>query len=203
MADLGGTLMKTSAAVLAVALALLAAPAALAQPVSARSGPDTYLELDLGAFLPQAKDLDSFDPGVALSGTFGAMFSRYVGAEASLGYYRATATLAAAPLATDVALNVMPVLVNLRVMVPFKAMEFSARAGPGIHFASLHASGGASAWDTATAFGFQAGASAAFNLSPTTLVGLDALWTFAEAKFEGVNTKLDGVIVSVKLGYRL
>jgi hypothetical protein len=95
------------------------------------------------------------------------------------------------------------VLVNLRVMVPFKAMEFSARAGPGIHFASLHASGGASAWDTATAFGFQAGASAAFNLSPTTLVGLDALWTFAEAKFEGVNTKLDGVIVSVKLGYRL
>jgi hypothetical protein len=195
--------MKTPAAALAIALALLAAPAARAQPVSARSGPDTYLELDLGAFLPQAKDLDRFDPGVALSGTFGAMFSRYVGAEASLGYYRATATLAAAPLATDVALNVMPVLVNLRLVAPFKSMELSARAGPGIHFASLHSSGGASAWDTATAFGFQVGGSAAFNLSPTMLVGLDALWTFAEATFGGIDTRIDGVIVSVKLGYRL
>jgi opacity protein-like surface antigen len=197
--------MKRSAAVLAVALALLAAPAARAQPVSARSGPDTYLELDLGAFLPQAKDLDSFDPGVAFSGTFGAMFSRYVGAEASLGYYRATSTLRLALSLPDVdtSLNVMPVLVNLRVVVPFKAMEFSARAGPGIHFASLHSSGGASAWDTATAFGFQAGGSAAFNLSPTMLVGLDALWTFAEAKFGGIDTRIDGLIVSVKLGYRL
>jgi Outer membrane protein beta-barrel domain len=197
--------MKTSAVVPAVvlAVALLAAPAARAQPVSARSGPDTYLELDLGAFLPQAKDLDQLDPGVAFSGTFGAMFTRNLGAEASLGYYRAAATLTAAPLATDVSLNVMPVLVNLRVVVPFKAMELSARAGPGIHFASIHSSGGASAWDTATAFGLQAGASAAFNLSPTMLVGLDALWTFAEAKFEGIDTRIDGVIVSVKLGYRL
>jgi len=79
----------------------------------------------------------------------------------------------------------------------------SARAGPGIHFASLHSSGGASAWDTATAFGFQVGGSAAFNLSPTMLVGLDALWTFAEATFSGIDTRIDGVIVSVKLGYRL
>lgn len=194
--------MKTPAAVLAIALALLAAPAARAQPVSARSGPDTYLELDLGAFMPTASDLDRYDPGVAVSGTFGAMFTRNVGAEASLGYYGATAP-AAVPGGAKTALNVMPVLVNLRLVAPFKAMELAARVGPGIHFASFHRAGEPGLYSAATAFGFQAGASAAFNLSPTMLVGLDALWTFAEANFGGASTRIDGVIVSVKLGYRL
>lgn len=199
--------MKTPAAILATAaaVALLAAPVARAQPVSARSGPDTYLELNLGAFLPQAKDLDALDPGVAFSGTFGAMFSRNLGAEASVGYYRAAATLKMAPPIANIdsSLNVMPVLVNVRLVAPFKPVELSARAGVGIHFASIHATGGASAYSASTAFGFQAGASAAFNLSPTMLVGLDVLGTFAEAKFDSVNTRLDGVTVSVKLGYKL
>jgi opacity protein-like surface antigen len=199
--------MKTPAAVLAIALALLAAPTARAQPVSARSGPDTYLELDLGAFLPQAKDLDAFDPGVAFSGTFGAMFSPNVGAEASVGYYRATATLASTPPLPnlDSALGVIPVLASVRLVAPFKTMELSARAGVGVHFASVYATAGSASshYATDTAFGWQVGGSAAFKLSPTMLVGLDVLGTFAEAKFEGVPAHLDGITVAVKLGYRL
>jgi hypothetical protein len=197
--------MMRPAAVLAVALALLAAPRARAQPVSARSGPDTYLELELGAFLPQAKDLDSLDPGVAISGTFGAMFTPSVGAEASVGYYRAAAIIKAVPpaLDSDRSLNVMPVLASVRLVAPFKTVELSARAGVGIHFASLHSTGGTSSNSTDTAFGFQIGGSAAFNLSPTMLVGLDLMGTFAEAKFDGVATRLDGLMVAVKLGYRL
>lgn len=197
--------MKTPAAVLAVVLALLAAPAVQAQPVSARSGPDTYLELDLGAFLPQAKDLDKFDPGIAFSGTFGAMFTRNVGAEASLGYYRTTATFKGPTPAFDVdrSLNVVPVLVSLRLVAPFKTVELSARAGVGIHFASIHVTGAANGYSSATAFGFQAGGSAAFNLSPTMLVGLDVMGTFAEAKFSGVSNRFDGITVAAKLGYKL
>ena len=197
--------MKTPAAFLA-ALALLAAPAVQAQPVSTRSGPRTYLELDLGAFIPQAKDLDGFDPGLALSGTFGAMFNPNIGAEASVGYSHASATTALAPPLPSIAtsLNDMPVLVNLRLVAPFKTMELSARAGVGVHFASLHATaGGGSVFASDIAFGFQVGASAAFNLSPTMLVGLDVLGTFAEAKFDGTATRLDGITVAVKLGYRL
>jgi hypothetical protein len=197
--------MKTSAAALAIALALLTSSAAQAQPVSARSGPDTYLELHLGAFLPQASDLDRYDPGVAFSGTFGAMFTRNVGAEASVGFYRAATTFRAVTPALDVdtSLNVVPVLASLRLVAPFKTVELSARAGVGIHFASIHSTGGARSFSSATAFGYQLGGSAAFNLSPTMLVGLDVLGTFAEAKFDGVDTRLDGIVVAVKLGYRL
>jgi opacity protein-like surface antigen len=190
-----------------VALSLLAAPAARAQPVSARSGPDTYLVLGLGAFLPQAGDIDKLDPNVALSGTFGAMFTPNVGAEASVGYYRASGSLAAAPPlpGVDETLGVVPILAGVRLVAPFKTLEFYGRAGVGVHFASLHAttSAGASTDASATAFGWQAGAGVAFKLSPTMLVGLDLLGTFAEAKFKGVSTRLDGITLAVTLGYRL
>lgn len=197
--------MKTSAAVLAVALALLAAPAARAQPVSARSGPDTYLEFDLGTFIPQSGDLNQFDPRVAVFGTFGAMFSPAIGAEASIGYYRAAATTRGTPPDPDTSqtLGIVPVMVNLRLVAPLKAVELSARAGVGMQFATLYSTGGSSSYDKATAFGWQVGASAAFNLSPTMLVGVDVLGSFAEGKFNGVAVGLDGIVFAVKLGYRL
>jgi opacity protein-like surface antigen len=193
--------MKTSAAVLAVVLLLLAAPAARAQPVSARSGPDTYLEFDLGAFIPQSGDLNQFDPRVAVFGTFGAMFSPAIGAEASIGYYRATSTTRAPD--TNQVLGIVPVMVNLRLVAPLKAVELAARAGVGMQFATLYSTGGASSYNKATAFGWQVGASAAFNLSPTMLVGVDVLGSFAEGKFNGVAVGLDGIVFAVKLGYRL
>ncbi len=185
--------MQTPAAVLAAVLTLLAAPAAQAQPVSARSGPDTYLEFDLGAFIPQSGDLSALDPGVALSGTFGARFNPWLGAEATFGYYRASAS--------NTALGVMPILVDLRLVAPLKGVEFSVRGGVGIHFAAFNPFGGSYA--TSTAFGWQVGASAAFNLSPTMLVGVDVLGTFADAKFSGATVSIDGLTVSMKLGYRL
>jgi opacity protein-like surface antigen len=196
--------MRTTAAIPAVLLALLAAPAARAQPVSEPSGPDTYLELQLGAFLP-GSDIDALDPGVALSGTFGAKFSKHVGAEATVGYYRAGSTVKGTPpdLDLDTSLNVVPVLASLRLTVPLDALELSARAGVGVHFASLHMTGGATGYDTSTAFGYHVGAAAAFNLSRTMLVGVDALATFATAKFGASELAIDGLQVSVKLGYRL
>jgi opacity protein-like surface antigen len=195
--------MKRSAAVLAVALSSLAAPAAHAQPVSARSGPDTYLVLNLGAFLPLASDLDGLDPGIAISGTFGAMFSPYLGAEASLGYYRTAGVVPTLLTNVDTALGVVPVLVNLRLVAPFKALELSVRAGGGVHFASRYDTALLSSnYATSTAFGWQVGAGAAFKLSPIMLVGVDVLGTFAEATFDGKSTSLDGVTVAATLGYR-
>jgi hypothetical protein len=191
--------MRTPATVLAAALALAAAPAR-AQPVSEPSGPDTYLDLKLGAFLPQASDIDGLDPGVAVSGTFGAMFTRNLGAEATVGYYRAATSTAG----TESSLNVLPVLASLRLVAPLKQLELSARAGVGLHLASTHVTGGGSSvYQSATAFGYHLGGAADFKLSPTMLVGVDLLATFASARFGGVETALDGLQVSVKLDYKL
>jgi opacity protein-like surface antigen len=191
--------MRSTVAVPAVLLALLAAPVARAQPVSEPSGPDTYLQLQLGAFLPQSSDLDQYDPGLALSGTFGARFSKYLGAEATVGWYHAEASVAGA----GASLNVVPILASLRLTLPVDAVELSARGGIGAHLASFHGTGALAGYDAATAFGWHVGAGAAFKLSPTMLVGADVLGTFASAKFGGVETAIDGLQVSVTLGYRL
>ena len=96
----------------------------------------------------------------------------------------------------------MPVLVSLRLVLPVEALELSARAGAGVHFAALHASGLGDASDTDTAFGWHLGASAAYELSRTMLVGVDVLATFATADFGGGGRSIDGIQVSARLGYR-
>jgi opacity protein-like surface antigen len=198
--------MRTLAAA-AAALALLAPAAARPQPVSTYGGdgPDTYLDLHLGAFVPQSDDLDALDPGIAFAGTFGALFTRNLGVEGTLGYYRADGSVPGSMVTpdTDLTLHVLPMLVSLRFVAPLKVAELSARAGGGIHFASLSSgSGGFERSDSDTAFGFHVGASAAFNLSRTMLFGVDVLRTFVDADFDGADADLGGLLVSVMLGYK-
>lgn len=186
--------MKTLAAA-AAALALLAPAAAIAQPVTTYGGdgPDTYLNLQLGAFVPQ-DDLDAYDPGIAFAGTFGALFSRNLGVEGTLGYYRAEeggARVAAVPF-----------LVSLRFVAPLKTAELSARAGGGIHFASLSVDDPFDVSEHDTTFGFHVGASAGFHLSRTMLFGVDVLRTFAAADFGAGDVDIGGFLATVQLGYK-
>jgi len=116
-----------------------------------------------------------------------------------VGWYHASADVGVA----EASLNVVPVLASLRLTLPLDALELSARGGIGAHLASFHGTGALAGYDEATAFGWHVGAAAAFKLSPTMLVGADVLATFASAKFGGVEMAIDGLQVSVKLGYRL
>jgi opacity protein-like surface antigen len=196
--------MKTLA--VAVVAALLVPAAARAQPVSSPSGPgpDTYLELRAGGFVPQHEDLDFVDAGWEIAGAFGARFSPYLGVEAGVGYLRGTAW------EPDFkrTFSDVPITATLRLRAPYKVAEFSLLGGVGLHVASIsheqRLSGSAPVTtfsDTAAAFGFHVGASAAFNLSPTMVVGFDVRRTFAEPKFEGVGARIDALHVLLALGY--
>ncbi len=190
--------MRSLAAFLA-ALASTAPAAALAQPVSTMggAGPDTYLELHLGAFVPQG-DLDRLDPNVALGGTFGARFNPNLSAELELAYARASATVSG----VDTVFDEIPITASLRLRYPMKVAELSAFGGGGIHFAHVSASfAGLSGSSNDTAFGWHVGGEAAFNLSPTMRVGFEVRRTFATAKFEGVSTDIGGVRLAATLGY--
>jgi hypothetical protein len=198
--------MRSTAAVLAAA-ALLAPVAGRAQPVSSLSGPgpDTWIELHLGASIPQHKDLAGVDPGYAVGGAFGARFSPYLGVEGELGYTRATGKDAGVTLtASD-----LPFKANLRLRAPWKVMELSAAAGVGLHLASLTrevpdlAGGTVSTTRTSVAFGFQVAAGLGLHLSPTMLVGAGVERTFVEPKFEGTGVRFDALRVALTLTYHL
>jgi opacity protein-like surface antigen len=158
----------------------------------------------VGAFLPQHEDVDALDPGLAFGGAFGARFTPHLSAEAELAYQRASAS---GPSGRTTLADV-PFTASLRLRLPTKAAELSALAGGGIHFVSLRDDVDAGAGPPrpdgrTTAFGFHVGAAAAFNLSPTMLVGADARWSFVPAKLDGVDVSLDGLRVAVTLSYRL
>jgi opacity protein-like surface antigen len=183
------------------ALSLAVPAAAVAQPVSTvgGSGPDTYLELHLGAFVPQSSDLDELDPGVAFGGTFGARFGPTFSVELELAYYGASSTAAA----VRTALEAIPVTASLRARLPFKRWEVSAFAGGGVHFARWSADpdpgGYLSEWDTA--FGYHFGAEAALYLSPTMRVGFEARRSFVNASLSGLDTDIGGLRLAATLGY--
>lgn len=189
---------------LAVAIAALLGPLAVhAQPVSQLGGPgpDTYLQLHLGGFVPQHDDVDVLDPGYAFGGTFGARFSPYVGIEGGLEYLRATGQEGG----VAVRLSDVPITVSLRLRAPLKVAELAVVAGGGLHVTSFSSDAGAAGMisDTATTFGVHVGAAAAFNLSPTMLVGFDVRRTFLEPKFEGERVRADGLRIALTLTYHL
>jgi opacity protein-like surface antigen len=184
--------MRTSA-VAAAALALAAPLCAAAQPVSAPSGPDTYLSFHAGAYVPQHDDLRNFDTGIAFGGTFGALFTPNLGAEGEVGYWRA--------VGTSGRVWAIPALASLRVRMPLKVAELSALAGGGVYFAT--AVPNITFAEHSTSFGFHAGAAASFNLSPTMLVGAEVRRTFVPARFSGDTIRLDGLRAAVTLSYNL
>lgn len=187
----------------AAAVALLVPAGALAQPVSDVSGPDTYLELHAGAVIPQHDDVDRFDTGWSVGGTFGARFNRNLGVEGEVAYQRSTVDTSAVAKET---LSIVPITASVRLTLPFRSMELAVLGGVGLHVASYDLEvdpPGTGASDTSTAFGFHVGAGVGFNLSPTMLVGVDVRRTFVDAKFDGVDSRLDMLRVAVKLAYRL
>ncbi len=203
--------MRTLAALAAAAFALLAPSGAGAQPVSAPSGPDTYLQFHGGPFMPQSGDLDGYDTGYDFGALFGVRFTRNVSAEGGIGFYRTTLSETALGLTTESALRAIPLTASVRARLPYKFAELSAFGGIGFHFARLSTDTTTSAVppvtasDSAnsTAFGFHVGAAAAFNVWPTMLIGAEVVRTFVPAKFEGVETRLDGMRAALTLTYRL
>lgn len=195
--------MRVAIGAVLAAFALVAPSTGRAQPVSSPSGPgpDTWIQVHLGAALAQHADLDVVDPGYALGGTLGARFLPWLGAEAEVGYWRATGEDATHQVtASDV-----PVKANLRLRAPWKVVELSAAAGAGLHFASLtvERTGTGSTSRSSVAFGFQVGAGIGFHLSPTMLVGAEVERSFVEPRFDGHGVRFDALRVAATLTYHL
>lgn len=204
--------------VLAAALTVsaLAAPtAARSQPVSDATGPDTYLDVYAGGFVPQHADLDGYDARVAFGGSFGAYFDeeRHLGVEGGVGYHRATAesaqtTAAGRRVATSV-LGIIPITASLRLRLPAGRAEIHALGGVGLYVAGrrstvdLDGTSIESSTDGGSAFGFHLGAGVAFPVWSTTFVGVEARRSVVRARLDGVGTRLDGLTAAITISYQL
>jgi opacity protein-like surface antigen len=186
----------------AIAAAALLAPAvATAQPVSspAGTGPEVWLAVHLGAAIAQGDDLrDKLDPGYDVGVAVGARFNRWLGIEGGASYLRATGSRDG----VDRTLWDVPIQANLRARWPGAVVEPSLYAGAALHLAAVDVQPPGSApasSETATAFGFQVGASLDFHVTRTMLVGADVQRTFVPAKLGGATVRLDTLRLALAL----
>lgn len=191
--------MRAFAVAAALATCALAPAAVRAQPVSERSGPDTYLRLHAGAVVPQASDLDALDTGYGLGAAVGARFDRHVSVEGGVGWQRATGTSGGVRQTfSDVPLDAI-----LRLRLPAGRAELAALGGVTLHVLDLSTEvAGQTSSHGATAFGALVGAAAGLELSPTMVFGAEVRRTFARAKPAGVSTHVDVVTIDLTLEYR-
>jgi opacity protein-like surface antigen len=103
----------------------------------------------------------------------------------------------------------VPITATFRLRLPLAKGEVHALGGVGLHVASLrstHDLAGVqvgSTWSSTSAFGFHVGAGAAFQVWRTTYVGLEARRSFVPARFDGVDTRIDGLTAAVTISYQL
>jgi opacity protein-like surface antigen len=180
-------------------LALFAPVDTGAQPVSDVSGPDTYLQLHVGALVPQSSDLDGIDTGYAFGGAFGARFSPMVSVEGGVGFARATG----AKNGIRRTLVDVPFTVSLRLRLPFERGEISGLVGADLHSTRLtNEVLLLDVTDRATSFGWHVGVGAGFQLSPTIVVGAEVRRSFATAPFDGGDVDIGTLRFAATVAYQ-
>jgi opacity protein-like surface antigen len=186
--------MRASARIflLAAAACLLAAPAAFAE--------GNYGVVKGGFYTPTSNDLDGFSSGFNGEAAVGHDFTRNLGAEIGVGFFKTDKSVAG----VSNKIEVVPVTATFKVKLPIDVVELFAGAGLGAYSAKFKA-GGASASDTA--FGYHVAAGGAADLTQNLFLGAEFRYLWAKASFDpggtgSVDRKLDGYTTTLNLGVR-
>ena len=174
--------------------------------------PSNYFVFKGGIYSPQTNDLDGFDTGFNGELAIGHYFNRNWAVEFGAGYFQTSASqtlvIPSLGLISDlkVDIDVMPVTLALKGIIPMDRFELYGIGGIGAYFVWTKGRyGGFSESDSDVLFGGFAGLGMNYNFSPTTYVGLEGkyLWT-SDASFSAahVKYKLDGIIATLNLGFR-
>lgn len=194
--------MKRKAPVFMVFLLLTV----LAVPAFAASPPN-YVAIKLGAYLPQASDVENFDDSFYGELAFGHYFNPNIAAEFGVGYTKPGASVTEGTSSVDVDLTIVPITLGVKALYPLGNFEPFVEAGIGLYYAKVEASAtipGAtfSGSENDTALGFYLGAGANFNITPNIFIGLEGKYFWAKPSFSDVDVKIDGINLTANLGYR-
>jgi outer membrane protein W len=180
----------------------------IAIPTFAESPPN-YAVLKLGAYLPQASDVEEFDNSFYGELGFGHYFNPNIALEFGVGYTESSASASVSGVGSaDVDLTIIPITVGIKVLMTSENFEPFAMAGIGAYYTDLDASvslsgiGSGSASESDTTFGGFLGLGANFNVTPNTFLGLEGKYFIASPSFEGIDVDIDGINITANIGYR-
>lgn len=185
-------------AVLASVLVLFVAFPAFAE------SPPNYATLKLGAYLPQASDLENFDDSFFGEIGFGHYLNPNIALEFGAGYTKSSFSASGFGVSADADLTIIPITLGLKLLTTTGNFEPYAMAGIGLYYSKLEGSisGLGSASENDTVFGGFLGLGANFNFTPNTFIGLEGKYFFATPSFAGIDVDIDGINVTADIGYR-
>ena len=179
-------------ALLSVLLLLVAVPAFA-------ENPRNYATLKLGAYLPQADDMDNFNDGVNVEVAVGQYINPNVAVDLSVGYLKSNGS---GPGASG-QIRAYPVLLSIKGVLPVSIVELYVLVGGGVYFTDAQVSAlGVTDKKTDTTSGFQAGVGGNVNLSNNVFLGLEGKYFWSYPEFDSVKVHIDGIQATANIGYR-
>ena len=187
----------------------------LSFPAHADGRNPSYLVLKGGIYSPQNDKLDKFDTGFNGELAIGRYFNRNLAGEIASGFFatRATrnASLEISSSEATLDINVVPLTVALKGIIPLDIWELYGIGGGGAYFLWTDSkvstdSRSASSSDkyNQTLGGGFLGVGASVKVSPTVFLGIEGkyLWTSAlTVKNIDTDTNLNGFIATFNLGF--
>jgi opacity protein-like surface antigen len=180
-----------------------------------------YLDFKPGIYSPQSNDLDGFDTGFNGEIAFGYQFNRYFAAEFGVGYFNTQEErtfVGETYLAEELDIDVYPVTITFKVILPYKKWEFFGLAGGGLYIISgtydvddWHDYYDDDDYDDDAVLGGYLGAGIHYNITRRIFVGVEGkyLWTDkAKLDFEDFGVPLrakfnmDGIIATAVIGFK-
>jgi opacity protein-like surface antigen len=108
-------------------------------PINSFARSPFYIEIRPGIYSPQSGDIDSFDNGFNGEIGFGWRFTRNIAAEFGIGYFYTEGedtVVGKTYLGRELDIDVFPVTVTLKAILPYKKWELFGLAGAGVYFVS-------------------------------------------------------------------
>jgi opacity protein-like surface antigen len=187
-----------------------------------------YIAVKPGIYSPQTSDLDGFNTGFSGDLAFGYRYNPNFAAELSAGYFhtdstsRVSGTILGIPVSASEKdnIDVVPVTLTLKGILPVDRWEFFVLGGIGAYFVAtetkvrLSVAGATTsdkATDNSTVFGGFAGLGFHYNITPAWFVGAEGkyLWTSKVSLDETLlgspvsgTFKLDGILANAVIGFK-
>jgi hypothetical protein len=167
-------------------------------PINVFAEPPFYIALKPGVYSPQSSDLEGADTGFNGEIAFGYRFNPNIAAEIGTGYF----TMG------NFDINVFPLTLTLKAILPYKRWEFFGLAGGGVYIVSAYDYGES---DTDAVLGGYLGGGLHYNITPRVFVGWEGkyLWTDkAKLRSEAYGVplegkfRMDGIITTAVIGFR-
>ena len=198
-----------------LALFVLLGVIGFAPPSSGAERVHSYVALKGGIYSPSEEftltnlDLETtFDSdtktGVAGEIAVGHYVLPTLALELGVGYFKGAGTVAADSVSPshDVDFDVIPLVLSAKALIPVGSVDPYAEAGIGAYFTKFDVSDNANTFESTTTFGMHAGAGLNVNISPSTFIGVEARYVWAEPSIGGERIVLNDTEYSLD-GFKL